>query len=101
MYTDFINNINEIRDKYRNLKYKHAEAIAKTIVTLPTNLLIKDRQRVKICETVRIGIKDADTCLTLSPPNKKVLDDSEGSMLEDQVWRGDSVRTISRKEEIS
>ena len=56
MYPDSINNIFEIREKLGNTQYKHAEAIAKTLFTLPTHGLVTESDKVKICEAIKKGL---------------------------------------------
>jgi len=53
MYPDSINNIAEIRGKFENMQYKNAEIIARTLFTLPTHVLIKEHDKVIICETMK------------------------------------------------
>jgi perosamine synthetase len=64
MYPDSINNITEIREKFGNISCKHAEAIAKTLFTLPTHKLMKEHDKERICETIKKGISS----LQLSVP---------------------------------
>jgi dTDP-4-amino-4,6-dideoxygalactose transaminase len=59
MYPDSINNIMEIREKFSGTQFKHAEVIAKTLFTLPTHKLIKEHDKVKICEGIKKNITDA------------------------------------------
>jgi perosamine synthetase len=56
MYPDSINNIMEIREKFGNMPFKHAEAIAKTLFTLPTHKLMKNHDKVRICEAIKNGL---------------------------------------------
>jgi dTDP-4-amino-4,6-dideoxygalactose transaminase len=53
MYPDSINNILEIREKFANKRYKNAETIAKTLITLPTHIFIEVHDKVRICEAVK------------------------------------------------
>lgn len=53
MYPDSINHILEIREKFANTQYKNAERIAKTLVTLPTHILMEDDDKIRICEAVK------------------------------------------------
>ena len=61
MYPDSINNIMEIREKFEGTQCKHAEVIAKTLFTLPTHKLIKEYDKVSICEAIRKYIADASS----------------------------------------
>jgi len=53
MYPDSINNVMEIREKFVHMQCKNAEVISKTLITLPTHKLIKERDKVKICEEIK------------------------------------------------
>jgi dTDP-4-amino-4,6-dideoxygalactose transaminase len=64
MYPSSINNIAEIRAKFANMPFKHAEAIAKTLFTLPTHKLITEHDKAMICE----GIKKGLSSIQLSVP---------------------------------
>jgi dTDP-4-amino-4,6-dideoxygalactose transaminase len=59
MYPDSINHIMEVGEKLGSLKFKNAEMIAKTLVTLPTHILLEEHEKVTIC-------KAAKDCLTES-----------------------------------
>lgn len=65
MYPDSINNIIEIKEKLGNIQCKHAEAIAKTLFTLPTHELIEEHDKVTICEIMKYCFTDYNRCLSL------------------------------------
>lgn len=52
MYPDTINNIPEIKERYSNMHFTKSQRIADTLVTLPTHVLLNERDRVKISDCV-------------------------------------------------
>jgi dTDP-4-amino-4,6-dideoxygalactose transaminase len=53
MYPDSVNNIEEIRGEFYGGEYRNSEKIAKTLVTLPTHPLLRDRDMKNICRIVK------------------------------------------------
>jgi dTDP-4-amino-4,6-dideoxygalactose transaminase len=53
MYPSPINEIQEIKDYFRNSKYACAEMIADTLVALPTHVLLNEKDQWTISEAVR------------------------------------------------
>ena len=60
MYPDSINNVAEIRARFRDQRYDNAERIARTLVTLPTHDLASDHDKARICHAVRDLLPDRD-----------------------------------------
>jgi dTDP-4-amino-4,6-dideoxygalactose transaminase len=54
MYPDSVNNIPEIKGSFKNVRYECAERIAKTLMTLPTHILVNEEDKGRICEVFRI-----------------------------------------------
>jgi len=53
MYPDSVNRIKELKMDSREGGYPGAERIAKTLLTLPTHILLKDKDKVALCELVK------------------------------------------------
>jgi len=50
MYPDSVNNIKEIRDGFMKGKYRNAELVAEKLLTLPTHILLREMDKIKICD---------------------------------------------------
>ena len=53
MYPTPIHKIKEINNNYTHVRFGYAEVIADTLVTLPTHLLLNEKDRKRICEIGR------------------------------------------------
>jgi perosamine synthetase len=61
MYPGSINRITELQDHFAGSEYPGAERIAATLFTLPTHVLLTDRDRRAVCEGLRrIGIRKSN-----------------------------------------
>jgi len=58
MYPDSINNISEIKDRFKETSYGNAEWIAKSLVTLPTHVFTGEHDKARICEAVMDCLRD-------------------------------------------
>ena len=55
MYPDSINNVKEIKEQFRGESYENAEMIAKTLLTLPTHVLLRDQDKQNISNVLHIA----------------------------------------------
>ena len=62
MYPSPVHSIEEIKDDFNNVHFGSAEIIADTLVTLPTHVLLNEKDRRMICEMVGkyIGREESD-----------------------------------------
>ena len=62
MYPSPIHKIKEIKDDFNHVHFGSAEIIADTLVTLPTHVLLNEKDRKMICEMVGkfIGREESD-----------------------------------------
>jgi dTDP-4-amino-4,6-dideoxygalactose transaminase len=53
MYPDSINNISEIKNKFKDVECKCAEKIAKTLMTIPTHIYIGEKDKLNVSEVIK------------------------------------------------
>lgn len=52
MYPDSVNRIDDLRDKFSEARYPGAEQIAQRLMTLPTHVIVRERDRDRICQAL-------------------------------------------------
>jgi dTDP-4-amino-4,6-dideoxygalactose transaminase len=52
MYPDSVNRIGDLRDKFSEARYPGAERIAQRLMTLPTHVIVRERDRDRICQAL-------------------------------------------------
>jgi len=53
MYPDTIANLGPVRRNKGDLHCHHAERVAKTLLTLPTHVFLRERDLAEVCDLVR------------------------------------------------
>ena len=52
MYPDSVNRIDDLRDEFGEARYSGAEQIAQRLMTLPTHVFVRERDRARICRAL-------------------------------------------------
>ena len=66
MYPDTIANLGPVRGNKGDLHCHHAERVAKTLLTLPTHVLLREMDHIEVCGLVRGRLAGSKTARTLT-----------------------------------
>jgi perosamine synthetase len=53
MYPDSVNRIDDLRDEFGEARFPGAERIAQRLMTLPTHVIVRERDRDRICHAIQ------------------------------------------------